>query len=143
MNGVGGVGHQHHVSGLHRGQNQVGQPFLGADGGDGLGLRVDIHVEAAFVPVGDGHPQLGDPPGGGIAVVGGLARGFDEFVHNVLRGGQVGVAHPQIDDILPPAPGHHLQGVDRGKDIGRQTFHPGEFFNGHADLLKAKRAIFP
>ena len=143
MDRVGGVGHQHHVPGLHRGQDQVGQPLLGPDGGDGLGLRVDVHVEPALVPVGNGYPQLGDAPGGRIAVVGGLARGFDELVHDVLRGGQVGVAHPQIDDILPPAPGHHFQGVDRGKDIGRQTFHPGEFFNGHAGLLRANEAVYP
>ena len=143
MDGVGGVGHQDHVPGLHRGQHQMRQALFGSDGGDGFGFGVDIHSKAAFVPIGDGHPEFGDPPGGGIAVVSPLARGFDELVHDVLRGGEVGIAHPQIDDVFPAPPGLHFDGVDRGKDIRRQALHAGEFFYGHAGLLRLTKTIFP
>ncbi len=144
MDGVGGIGHQHHVPGLHRGQHQVRQALLGADGGDGLGFRIDVHPEAALVPMGDGQPQLGNPPGGGIPVVGRFARGLDELRHDVGRGGQIGVTHSQIDDVFPAPPGLHLQGVDRGEHIRGEALHAGEFFYGlHAGLLQAKRARFP
>ena len=72
-----------------------------------------------------------------------LAGGFDEFGDDVRRGGQVGIAHPQIDDVFPPAPGLHLDGVDRGEHIRGQALHAGEFFYGHAGLLQANKAIFP
>ena len=140
VDGVSGVGHQHHVPGHDRGQHQVGQALLGPDGGDGLGLGVDIHVEAALVPVRDGHPELGDALGRGIAVVGPLAGRLDEFCHDVGRGSQVGVPHPQINDILAPATGFHLQGVYRGKNIRRQPLHAREFFHRHRLLLQAKIA---
>lgn len=35
-----------------------------------------------------------------------------------------------------PSPGLHFQRVDRGKDVGRQSLHPGKFF--HAELLYSR-----
>ena len=75
-------------------------------------------------------------------MVGGLAGGLDEFVHDMRRGGQVGVAHPQIDDVFALAPGLHLDVVDRGENIGGQALHAGEFFNGHAGLSKQTKRYF-
>ncbi len=69
MDGVRGIRHQHHVSRPGGGQNQVRQPFFGANGGDSLGFRINIDVIPSFVPIRYGFPQLRDSPGGRIAVV--------------------------------------------------------------------------
>ena len=39
----------------------MGEALLGADGGDDLGLGVQVDVELALVEVSDGAAQLGDP----------------------------------------------------------------------------------
>ena len=61
MDGIAGVGHQHRVARIEDGQAQVRDAFLGADGDDGLGFRVEIDVVAGFVPVADGLAQAREP----------------------------------------------------------------------------------
>jgi hypothetical protein len=78
-----------------------------------------VHVIVAPVPIGDGQPQLIDPPGGGIAVVARVAHRLDELIDDVLRGREVRVPHPQVDDILPLPAGLDLQRIYLGEDIGR------------------------
>jgi hypothetical protein len=42
MDRIGRIRHQHGVAGAHGGQRQVGETLLGADGDDGLGVRVQL-----------------------------------------------------------------------------------------------------
>ena len=87
----------------------------------------------------------GSPRGWRIAVVGGVVSGLHQFVHDVLGSAHVRVPHAEVYDVLALAlSGLHLHlGLYDGEHVGRQAFYPGEFFNGHADLLRANRAVFP
>jgi len=99
----------------------MGHAFLDTDGDDGFPVRIDIDVEPAAVPVGNRAAQSGDAHGGRIAVVVLFSGGFHHFFDDVGRGGQVGVAHAHIDDILPGPPAFHFQFIDSGENIGRQA----------------------
>ena len=57
---VTGVGHQYRISGPHGGQRQVCQPFLGPDGDNGLVVRIQVHVIATLIPVGNRLAQARD-----------------------------------------------------------------------------------
>jgi hypothetical protein len=60
----------------------------------------------------------------------GILDCFDELFHDMGRSGKVGVPHPQVDDVVPPSPGLHLEVIDDGKNIGRQPSDPMKFFHG-------------
>ncbi len=108
----------------------MGDSLLGPDGDDRLGIRVDFDAIVSGVPVGDGGAELGNSPGGGIAMGAGILDGFDELFHDVRRGGEVRVPHSQVNDVVPFAPGLHLQVIDDGKDVGRKPLDAIEFFHG-------------
>ena len=55
----------------------------------------------------------------------GVARRFDELVHDVLWRGQVRVAHAKVYDILALAAHLHFQLVDGGEHIRRKPVHAG------------------
>ena len=57
---VARVGHQHRVAAVERGEHQVREAFLGADGDDRLAVHVEVHVPAALVPLADGAAQARD-----------------------------------------------------------------------------------
>ncbi|MNN32484.1 hypothetical protein D3C81_1462060 [compost metagenome] len=122
MDRIAGIGHQYRVAAIQRGQHQVRQAFLGADGDDGLGIRIDLDVIALAVPVRDRAPQPRDALGRGIAVRVGPLRRIGELGHDMRRRGAIRVAHAHVDDVLATAAGGHLQlGGDvenvRGKTI--------------------------
>jgi hypothetical protein len=98
---------------------------------------VQLHAEAAQIPVGDGEPQALDALGGGVAVVGGLLRRLGELLHDVLRRGQVGVAHAQVDDVRALVAHLHLEFVDLGEDIRRQAVDTGKLIHGALLLLSS------
>ena len=129
MNGIRRVGREHNVSRAHQHQHQMRQPFLGADGDDGLVFRIEIDVVAPLVPFGDRFAQPGDSARRGIAVVVRLSGRLDQLVDDVLGRRQVGVSHPQIDDVLPRPPLLHLERVHLGKNIWRQPVHSAPFGN--------------
>jgi hypothetical protein len=58
-----------------------------------------------------------------------ILDGLDELFHDVGRSGEVGVAHSQVDDIVSPPPGLHLQVIDDGKNVGRQPSDTVKFFH--------------
>ena len=118
---IGRVRHQHAVAGLEHGEGEVGQSLLGPDGGDGFGVGVQLDPVAVAVPPGDGHPEPRDAAGGRVAMVAGVLGGLDELGHDVLGRAQVGVAHPEVDDILAAGARLRLQIVDDREDIRRQA----------------------
>jgi len=50
-----------------------------------------------------------------------LLGGLDEFVDNVRRRPEVGIAHAEVDDVLALAAGLHLDLVHGGEYIRWQT----------------------
>ena len=60
---VGGVGDEHDVAGCGDRHGEVGEALLGAEGGDDLGLGVELHPEAAGVVAGLGAAEAGDALG--------------------------------------------------------------------------------
>ena len=106
---IGRVRHQHRVARPHGRQRQVGQALLGADGHDGLGLRVQVHVEAVPVPVADGPAQARDALGDRVAV-GVLAAAASTSLSTICCGrGLVRIAHAEVDDVLAAGPRLGLQ----------------------------------
>ena len=69
----------------------------------------------------------------------GFARGLDELVHDVARRAEVGVAHPEVDDVFALAPGLHLDLVHGRENIGRQAVQPRKSV-AHAAHLDRKFA---
>jgi hypothetical protein len=108
VDGVARVGHQHGVAAVQRGQHQVRQAFLGADGDDGFAVGVDVHGVAVAVPVADGAAQARDAFAGAVAVGVGALRHFGQLGHDVRRRGPVGVAHAHVDDVFAAAPRRQL-----------------------------------
>jgi hypothetical protein len=48
MDRVARIGHQHDIARIQRGQGQMGDALLGADGDDGLFFRIEVDVVAAL-----------------------------------------------------------------------------------------------
>jgi hypothetical protein len=80
---VARVGHEHGVAAVQRGQHQVGQALLGADGDDGFRVRVDIDGVAVLVPLADGPAQARNALAGRVAVGVGPLRDLGELGHDV------------------------------------------------------------
>ncbi len=129
MDGIGGIGHQHRVTGTQAGERQVRESLLRADGNDGLGLGIEVHVVTRLVPVAHGTAQAGDAARHGVAV-GILALGrLAQLVHDMLGRGLVGIAHTEVDDVLAPRPRFRLQFVYDGEDIGGQPLDAAKLFH--------------
>ena len=126
VDGVARVRHQHGVAPVERGQHQVRQAFLRADGDDGLRLGVDVDGVAIAVPVRDGTAQSGDALGGRVAVGVGTLRGLGELAHDVLGRGPVGVAHAHVDDVFAAAAGSQLELGRDVEDVGRKAIDARE-----------------
>ena len=99
MNGVCGVGRDHHVARPDDGEQQVRQRVFGADGDDGFGIGIEFDAVVRAVAAGDLLAQAGNAARCGIAVVARIARGFDQLADDHARRGAIGIAHAQVDDI--------------------------------------------
>ena len=120
--GIARIRRQHHIAGDGDRGGEVGEPFLGAEGDDDLGFRVQRDAETALVIGGHGAPQAGDAARRRITVGSRLAHRFHEFVDDVLRSRLVGVAHAEIDHVATGGPGAALHVVDRREHVRRQAF---------------------
>ena len=118
---IGRVGHQDRVARAGDGRCQVRQPFLGAEGGDHLGFRVQPDVEAPLVVAGQRPPQSGNALADGIAMGARVLHRLDQLGDDVRRRRAVGIAHAEIDDVLAGNPGLRLRRVDLGEHVGRQA----------------------
>ena len=123
---IGRVRDEGAVAGLQHRQRQVRHAFLGADGGDDLGVRVQLDVVAVAVPLRHRHPQPRDAAGGRVAVVLRILGGLDELVDDVLGRRHVRIAHAEVDHVLAARPRLRLEVVDDGEDVGRQALDPVE-----------------
>ena len=47
---------------------------------------------------------------------------LDQFIDDMFRGGLIGIAHAEVDDVLAARAGLSFQVVDDVEDIGRQAF---------------------
>ena len=121
VNRVAGIRHQHGVPGAHGRQCQMRQAFLGTNGDNGLGFRVQLHVITALVPVRHGLAQARDPPGLRITVGIAPLGGFCQLIDNMLWRGLIRIAHAEIDNILTPRSRCGLHLSNNIEDIGRQT----------------------
>jgi hypothetical protein len=118
VNRVAGVGHQHGVAPVQRGQHQVRQTLFGPDGDDGLGVGVDRHAVTIRIPVADGAAQAWNAFAGRVAVGIGALDDLGELGHDVGRGGPIGVAHAQVDDVFATAAGGEFELGRDVEDVG-------------------------
>jgi len=125
------------VARLHQHPHQVCEPLLRADRVHDLGLRVELHTEAACVPLGDGAPQLLDPAARRVAVVAGERGRLAELRHRRLRRADVGVAEAEVDDVASRAAQLALQLVDAREDVRRQVADAPEVRDHRADWSDA------
>jgi hypothetical protein len=135
---IGRVRTDDHVAGGGQGLGQVGEAFLGAQGGDHLGVGVQLHAEPAAVIAGHGLAQAGDALGRRIAAGLGVARGFDQLVDDVLGRGHVGIAHPEVDDVGALGAQARLDLVHLFEDVGREATDTVEI-GGHEMLIAPQR----
>ena len=142
VNRVGRVRHQHRIARPQAGQCQVGQPLLGTDGDDGLGLRIQAHLITFLVPVADGPSQAGYALRHGIAVGVLALRHLHQFGNDMRRSRLIRITHTEIDDVFSARPRRRLQFIDDVEDIRRQALDSVEIFHlwcGHDDLPRQRR----
>ena len=130
VDGVAGVGDEHDVAGGGDRHGEVGEALLGAEGGDHLGLGVELHAEAAGVVAGLGAAEAGDALGGRIAVGARAAHGFHKLFNDMGGRVHVGVAHAEVDDVHALGAVAGLEPVHLGEDVGGQALDAVELF-GH------------
>ena len=101
-------------------------PFLGADGDDRLGLGIELDAPASLIPLADRAPQARNAAGHGVAVGVRPLHGFDELVDDVPGRGAVGIAHSEVDDVLPAPAGGHLELGGDVEDVRREALDARE-----------------
>jgi hypothetical protein len=134
---IAGVGHQHRVAAAERGERKVRDPFLRADGDDRLRLRIELDAVAPLIPVADRAAQPRDAARHRIAVRVGAPDRLDQLVDNMPRRGAVGIAHTEVDDVLAPAAGRHLELGGDVEDVRREALQALELVTRgerHAEL---------
>jgi len=99
------------------------QPLLAADQGNDLRFRVQGDTEAPAVITGKSLAEFRDAVVVGIAVVAGVAGGLAKGLDDEIRGGQVGVADAQVDDVHSPGPHLGNPAFGLGLQIHRQAGH--------------------
>jgi hypothetical protein len=128
MDRIGRVRHQHGITGPHGSERQVRQALLGANGDDGMLLRIEFDLVAAPVPVTDRLAQARNTARQRVAVGIAALSGLDQLVDYVLRCRLVRVAHTEIDDVLTTRPRRRLQLIDNIENIRGQPLDAGKFF---------------
>ena len=120
----GRVGDDGRIARAQHRQAQVAEAFLGADGGEDFGVRVELDALFAGVLLGHLAAEVLDPVGGAVAVVARVAGGLAELLDHHLAGRVGGVAHAQVDDVGALLPFGVLQRVDASEQIRRQAADP-------------------
>ena len=110
----------------HHDPHEVREPFLGADGRDDLAVGVQLHPEAPQVQVRDRLPELGDPAARRVAVVAGVVYRLGQLLDGHVGRRDVGVAEPEVDDVVAGSTRLQLQLVDLGEDVRRKSVYPSK-----------------
>jgi hypothetical protein len=85
--------------------------------------------------------QAGDAARGRIAIRAGLADGLLELLDDVDGGRQVGIAHPEVDDVRTAVPRHRLGAVHLLENVGRQAPDAEEVFHDRFMLRVARSRL--
>ena len=112
VGGIAGIGHQHPVAGIQKGQRQQKDALFGAHQGLNLGGGVQVHAVPRAVPVGHGFAKLRKAGVSLVAVVAGVAGAAAEGLHGLVRRGSVRRPDPQVDDRVQATGGP--VGIERG-----------------------------
>ncbi len=121
MDRIGGVRAEDHVARRGDCLRHVGEAFLGAQGGDHLRIRVELHAETAGIISGLSAAQARNALGRGITVRARILHDLAQLVDDRLGSGKVGVSHAEIDDIGAARSRACFQTVDLFENIRRQT----------------------
>ncbi len=126
---VARVGHQHDVARRGDRLRDIGEAFLRAQRGHHLGVRIELHAEAARVIGGLRTAQARDALGGRIAVGARLAERLLDLLDDVSGRRQIGIAHAEIDDIRAGVPRRGLGAVHGLEHVRRQALDAVELFH--------------
>ena len=129
VNGVGRIGNNDHVARGGDRLRHVGEAFFGAERGDDLRLRIELHAESARVISGLGAAQARYSPRRRIAVGTGAADGLLELLHNMRGRRQIGIAHAEVDDVGAAIAGDGLGAVDHLEYVRRQAADAVKLFH--------------
>ena len=139
VDGIGGVGDEGCVAGVDEAEGDVGDALLRADEGHELLFGVEGDAKASLVPLGGRAAEVGEAFGFRVAVVGGVAGGLAEGVDDVGRGGQVGVADAEGDDVdALGLLGRDLLG-DLGEEVGRELLDAVGELHGSGPIHRGHR----
>ena len=124
------IGAQHDVAGRGDRLRHVGKAFLRAERRHDLGVRIELHAEAARVIGRLRLAQAGDAARGRIAVGPRLAQRFLELFDHMGRRRQIRIAHAEVDDVGAGIPRGRLGPVDLLEHVRRQTADAVKIFHG-------------
>ena len=127
MDRIAWVRDQNRIATIESGEHQVRQAFFGADGNDGFRIGIELNVEAALVPIGDGFAQPWNTFGHRVAMGVWPFGGLHKFVDDMLGCGAVRVAHRHIDDVFTTSARGHFQFRRNVEDIRREPLNAREF----------------
>ncbi len=136
MDRIARIGHQHDVAGRGDRLRDIGEAFLRTERRDDLRFGIELHAEAARVIGRLRAAQSGHALRGGIAVGARLAERLFQLVDDMLRRGQIGIAHAEIDDIGACVACRCLGAIDLLEHIGRQAANAMKFFHDTKALFR-------
>src|SRR5262245_53811720 len=139
MDGVARVWYQNDVTRRRDRLRHVGEPFLGAERGDDLSVRIELHAEAAAIIGRLRTTQSGNTARRRVAVGTRLAQRVFEFFDDVRGRRQIRIAHAEIDDVRTRVAGLRLCLVHLFENVRRQTANAVEVFH----RLKTSKDGFP
>ena len=128
---IGRRGHDRRVARLDEHPHQVREPFLGADRRHRLGLGVELDAEAIAVEVADRAAQLRDAATGRVAVVARVRGRLGQLLDRRRRRGEVGVAEPEVDHVLPGTAQLQLQLLGHREDVRRERRDTAKLHRPH------------
>ena len=126
---IGRVGNDDEIARRGDRLRDVGEAFLGAERGNDLRFRIELHAEPARIIGGLRAAQPRDALGSRIAVGPCLADGLLELLDHVRGRRQVRIAHAEIDDVGAAIAGHRLGAVDLLEHVRRQPPDAIKFFH--------------
>ena len=139
--GYDGLGTERGVARAEQHPHEVREALLGADGGAHLRVGVELHTEAAPVEIGDREAELRDAAARRVPVVARVLDRLGELLHRDVGRRDVGVAEPEVDDVLAGSPGLDLQRVHDAEHVRRKGVDPAELHRLHGTRRVSGRRV--